>query len=649
MSRQHKFATRLSRKLVLGTSIIFVVSLIVLAIFSMDITQRASVKYATELLHAAINEIEAPISHAERMTAGVSRTMEEENHSGVQLDTANYFHLLESGTSGNPHLVGFGVFYEPYRYDSKNAKTGIYVSRNPVTGKSERDWDNDTEGDFIETDYRALDWYKVAKDSGKGVWFPPYFDKTDNSDSLLLVTYSHPMKDDKGEVFGVCTSDLSLEWIRNKLESLKPYENSNIIIADQDLNYICNPIAENPFQGTMYDTPFIPGMSKTLTESDTAGALLDEMDQSGSILFKSDGKYAFCVYGIMSNGWIMSVITLYNDTFRDLISLIILILLITLAGLVILYFSTRLTIKKQTEPLGSFSEAASRITDGHFDVPIPEVRTGDEIEDLGEALKYMQVSVTDYIDRLETTTAEKERLSSELKLSHGIQMEMLSSDFPKFAHGGIYASCTPAREVGGDLYDFVANDKETFFILGDVSGKGVPAALLMAITIAAFRTIPKHAHTMANMVYHINRTFCHSNKDMMFVTLVLGRIDRLTGEVSFCNAGHNPMVYISPEGKAEFVKARPNLACGIMDRFSYEGDTLTMAPGSRLLIYSDGLTEAERADKAQYGEDRLLAWVSSTSPTLSDEQFVKALASEVHSFTAGNEPNDDMTIMSVSI
>ena len=199
-------------------------------------------------------------------------------------------------------------------------------------------------------------------------------------------------------------------------------------------------------------------------------------------------------------------------------------------SLLVLYYLSRKIIFDESKPIKEFAIAASKITDGRFDIPIPEVKTKDEMMELGNALTYMQDSVTRYIAELKTTTAEKERLASELDVARKIQAQMLSTDFPQLEGCGIWASSVPAREVGGDLYDFFVKDKNLYFIIGDVSGKGVPAALLMAITIAAFRSSCKKEQDVSELVSIINDTFCESNEDMMFVTLIAGKLNMETGE-----------------------------------------------------------------------------------------------------------------------
>jgi sigma-B regulation protein RsbU (phosphoserine phosphatase) len=260
----------------------------------------------------------------------------------------------------------------------------------------------------------------------------------------------------------------------------------------------------------------------------------------------------------------------------------------------------------------------------------------------------MQNSITDYIHELKTTTAANERMESELNVARNIQLGMLSRDFPDNLH----AMLVPAKEVGGDLYDFVQRDRKLYFAVGDVSGKGVPASLMMAITRAALRFVSSIDQPINSIVSRINNSVTDSNSNNMFVTLFVGRIDLDSGHMEFCNAGHNPIIIIPPAGKPYFLKAKPNLAIGLYEDFPYEAESIDLAPRTRIVAYTDGINEAERTDKTLYGNDRLLAWADSAKArdlSLSEKDIVDDLYASVKDFVGDNQQNDDITILSLSL
>lgn len=647
MIKKHAFASRLSRKIVLITSVVFLIAVLAVGAIGIKVSRDSSLDLAEELLSHAASEVETPLKQTEQLANHVARFIEELNSRGEILDTLSLFHLFERTVADDPNILGVGIFYEPYMYDREQRFGGIYLLHDAATGEIVHEIDFDEQCEEYDWDYFTFDWYTNARVDGDSKWVSPYMDVMEEGDSILTTTYSCPLRDGGGNIFAVFTADVSLDWVKDRLEEFKPYPSSSIVVADADLRYICNPIAENITEGTLYDTPFMENFSIGL-DFMSSDALMDEMEKSGNIRLSNGGNSAFCVFKRLSNGWILGVNSLYADAFRGIFTMLVILAAMTVLGLLVLFLSSRRIINRESSPISDFAMAASKITGGRFDVPISRTGTQDELEDLGDALRYMQQSVTDYIEKLETTMSEKRRLESELDVARNIQMQMLSKQFPHMEHAGVYASCTPAREVGGDLYDFVVSGNNLYFVLGDVSGKGVPAALLMAITIAAFRAIGKKGHDIAEIASRVNNTFCRSNDDLMFVTLVVGKLDLETGHVSFCNAGHNPMMLVDDRGKAEFIKCRPNLACGVMEGFKYVEEGFDMKSGSRLIVYTDGITEAEDSAKNQYGEERLLKWGEKCFSASSDRDAVNSLSESVQDFVSGAEPNDDRTILTLS-
>ncbi len=249
-------------------------------------------------------------------------------------------------------------------------------------------------------------------------------------------------------------------------------------------------------------------------------------------------------------------------------------------------------------------------------------------------------------EELETTVTANERMESELNVARAIQMGMLNTKFPE----QLYAMLCPAKEVGGDFYDFSPKDGKLYFAIGDVSGKGVPASLMMALTSVIMRFVSGLGLPINTMLERINNSVCNANSNGMFVTLFVARLDIRSGQMEYCNAGHNPIVVIPPEGDPFFLKAKPNLAIGLLGDFHYEGESLELKPGTRLVAYTDGVTEAERADFSQFGNDRLLNWayeIAQKGESVKDKEVVESLYQSVKSFANGTPQNDDIAIMSL--
>ena len=251
-------------------------------------------------------------------------------------------------------------------------------------------------------------------------------------------------------------------------------------------------------------------------------------------------------------------------------------------------------------------------------------------------------------DQLEETTAAKERIESDLRIARNIQMSMVPSLFPEREDLDLFASMTPAKEVGGDLYGYLLIGDLLYFCLGDVSGKGVPASLFMAQATRLFRTLAAQKMQPAEIATHINDALSgDDNEQGMFVTMFIGLVDLQTGHLHFCNAGHNPPVLID-DGKTEFIEMIPNLPIGLMPEFEYEGEEIADISNHPLFVYTDGLNEAENRQQKQFSDERLLEILTST-PFESSKQTIELLASEVEKHRDGADPNDDLTMLCVKV
>jgi serine phosphatase RsbU (regulator of sigma subunit) len=252
-------------------------------------------------------------------------------------------------------------------------------------------------------------------------------------------------------------------------------------------------------------------------------------------------------------------------------------------------------------------------------------------------------------DQLEVTTAAKERIESELRIARDIQKSMVPSVFPQREGLDMYASMTPAKEVGGDLYGYLLEGDKLYFCLGDVSGKGVPASLFMAQATRLFHTLAKQGMMPAEICTRMNEALSgEDNESGMFVTFFLGLVDLTTGHLDYCNAGHNPPVIGGCESHGEFLDVLPNAPIGLWPGLEYEGEQLDTIKGKPLFLYTDGLNEAEDTQQAQFGDDRLLDILRHT-PFDNAQHVIEHLGEAVEQHRKGAEPNDDLTMLCLRI
>ncbi len=248
-------------------------------------------------------------------------------------------------------------------------------------------------------------------------------------------------------------------------------------------------------------------------------------------------------------------------------------------------------------------------------------------------------------DMLEETTTQKERIESELRIARDIQMSMVPHTFPERGSLDLYAYMSPAREVGGDLYDYLLYDDKLYFCVGDVSGKGVPASLFMAQTMRLFRMLSAQHMMPAEICTRINRALSgDDNVQAMFVTMFVGLVDLTTGHLDFCNAGHNPPVLGGGQDKGAFLKMEANAPIGICPDLEFVGEQIASVAGRALFVYTDGLNEAENPQNEQFGDERLLSLLQGAADKRSRE-VIETLTAEVEAHREGADPNDDLTML----
>lgn len=251
-------------------------------------------------------------------------------------------------------------------------------------------------------------------------------------------------------------------------------------------------------------------------------------------------------------------------------------------------------------------------------------------------------------DQLETVTAQKERIESELRIAREIQMSMVPTNFSVCPDIDIYASMTPAKAVGGDLYDFFIIDDQFYFCIGDVSGKGVPAALFMAVTKSLFRAYSLEERMPDRIVSRMNNTQAENNKKHMFVTLFVGILDLKSGELRYCNAGHEVPLIIDSEVRE--LPVIPNIPVGAIRKATFQMQTAVVKPQSTILLYTDGLNEAMNADHHMYGRDRIFDELlkSAQSSQHAPKTLIESLTQDVNSFVGDTEQSDDITMIALS-
>jgi sigma-B regulation protein RsbU (phosphoserine phosphatase) len=367
--------------------------------------------------------------------------------------------------------------------------------------------------------------------------------------------------------------------------------------------------------------------------------------------FDSDVWPVYIFYEPVENtNW--SIASVVPSPMVDILAIgmgVIMIVLIAIA-LFITRFVGRFVIKRATKPLKQLAASADEVAKGNFSAPLPRIKHNDEIHQLRDSFESMQHSLKNYIEELKETTASKAAIENELKVAHDIQMSMLPKTFPPYPERNdidIYGVLTPAKDVGGDLFDFHIRNEKLFFCIGDVSGKGVPASLVMAMTRSLFRNISSHIEEPHLIVKTLNAAMADGNETNMFVTLFLGVLDLHTGLLRYCNAGHNSPLVIGHD--VSVLNCHPNVPIGVLDDWDYTCQEKQFEPQHAIFLYTDGLNEAEDVGHAQFGNNRMFR-VAETC--LADGQvevatLINKMSEAVHRFVGDAEQSDDLTMLAI--
>ena len=251
-------------------------------------------------------------------------------------------------------------------------------------------------------------------------------------------------------------------------------------------------------------------------------------------------------------------------------------------------------------------------------------------------------------NQLEETTTAKERIESELRIARDIQMSMVPNVSPDREGLDLYASMTPAKEVGGDLYGYLLIGDDLYFCVGDVSGKGVPASLFMAQATRLFRTLAAQKMMPAEIATRMNDALTENNERGMFVTMFLGLVNLETGRLDFCNAGHNPPVIYDQINLGSFIEMESNAPIGLWPELEFVGETIESIKGKPLFVYTDGLNEAENPEQEQFGDERMLEFLHHAH-FRDAQELVETLKAEVERFRQSADPNDDMTMLCLKV
>jgi len=535
--------------------------------------------------------------------------------------------FAKMGLVSLPSAVGGGFWYAPYAFNNEKYRASSYAFFDRISGEIRID----NAFNMDEYDYHNRKWYNELyeniKEPNQVAWTKPY---VDDSGSFSLMTTAGAGIFKNGVLIGVTTVDWEIEEVIKRLLEIIPTENSFVILCVPHKDYIISSAHASNFAGdSMSDIPW----------------------DINSDYFHYDGINYMRFGRYMNNGWLLSIQIPEKEIFAEvekknnIFSVIIEISFIAMLALAYILISRFINT-----PIKHLTNEVSQIGLGNLDTQI-DINSRDELGQLAKTFNKMTGDLKKSIEENAREREEKKRISTELSVAKEIQESMLPGIFPAFPERDefdIYAVMIPAREVGGDFYDFYHLDNDNLAILiADVSGKGIPASLFMvkAKTLINNFSAGKSPKTAFESV---NKKLCKNNDACIFVTAFMGIYNIPTGKFTYVNAGHNPPLLKKKDGSFEYLKTNPCIVMAVKEDAKYNDEEIYLENGDTIYLYTDGVTEAMNNNKELFGESRLKDALNNYRDA-SPYDLLHAVKDEVDIFCAGAEQADDIAMLALSI
>lgn len=628
---KYSFSMRISLAVLLIVTVLLGVVMSICFFLSKEATSQEAMARGRSELRSANAEIEKILVSVSSTVDGMRGAV---LHCLQSPDTM--YSIAYDVLMSNPNIVSSTIAFEPNFFSEK----GYFYA--PTTM-----WFGDTlKRKQLGTQtyrYHQMEWYAIPFQTKRPYWCEPYYDRGGND--YLEVTYSSPIELD-GRVIGIITADVTLDRLTEIVNRIHVYPHSYNFMLSRKGIYLTHPDKNRVMSRSIFSD------ANDLTDT-IVGRIGEEMTsgKSGAAEFRGSYGDSFVLFEPLGRiGWSTAIICSKDDVFANAHRLGRILVIVLVLGMLLLIFVCYKVVRLYCAPLKIISASAENVAMGNFETRLPKIRSRDELYRLRSMMVYMQKSLVNYMNKLQEMTANKERIESELRIAHNIQMYMIPRIFPPFPDRtdiDIYAMLRPAKEVGGDFYDFQIEDDHLYFIVGDVAGKGVPASLVMAVARTLFRIIAPREKEVVRVVEALNDAMVDGNESRLFITLFVGDLDLRTGNLEYCNAGHNPpIVRFGDTHHTQYLEVLPNLPVGALRNMDFKKQNITLPKNSVLFLYTDGLTEAENGSQEQYGEERLMALAKSKEEVPDDaETIVNNVFEAVERHVDGAEQSDDLTLL----
>ncbi|MBI2470806.1 MAG: SpoIIE family protein phosphatase [Planctomycetes bacterium] len=604
--------------------------------FSRKIIEKNVEENAKNLTFTTVNKVETVLHSIEKIPENMAYFLENSTFRKNEL-----LNLIRTVVKNNSEIYGSTISFEPYAFDKNALYFGPYFYKSNgkirftyLGGESYR--------------YFYLDWYQIPKELNRAVWSEPYYDE--GGGNIIMCTYSVPFYktiSGKKQFMGIVTADVSLNWLEEIVSSIRISRTGYGFLISRKGMMVTHPTSSLIMNETLFS------IAETRNDARLREIGREMINGKSGFVPVEDivsGKKCWLYYApLPSSGWSLGVLFPQEELMADIVHLNHTVFLLGIIGTALLLGVIVFISRSITRPLRILARATTDIAKGNLDIEIPAIKSRDEVGRLGESFISMKRSLKQYIKELTDTTSAKERIESELKIAHDIQMSILPKIFPPFPNRpefDIYAIIEPSKEVGGDFYDFFLMDDYLYYVIGDVSGKGVPASLFMAVTKTLIKAKTDKDMMPDEILTKVNKELCVGNDSSMFVTIFCGRLNTQTGEVFYSNGGHNLPYFLYSHGSAELLENTGGMALGIMEDVKYQTKKIMLRTGDGIFLYTDGVTEAMDSSENLFSDRRLKEFLQEVSG-FSPKKLIQDTVGTVKKFASGAPQADDITIMAL--
>ena len=572
----------------------------------------------------------------EQTIVNTARILELKNNvSGEELDLLAQAGL-ESITQQYGHFYEFFIYVLPKHGELSN---GIFYYSYIKNGKIHTlNWK--------ETGFaKNREWLNYALKTGKIHWTEPYLAQDPHGDKVLSSSVSIPFKF-KGSTDwdGVIGTSGNLDAMRDWLNNYQFEANGKYLLTSAKGLYLIHPDKNIEFKKTIsqladeINSKQLKYVAKQVEEGKSGFVTMPKSSVH-------NGEVVFVYSPIPKTNWSSYLVYSSENFYKPVKHFQLILLSVTIFGVFLLILFINWICNFTTNPIVKLSHVAEKYGKGEFEAELPPVTSNDEVGILTQAFYTMRDNLLNLLKIQKENAREEQKRASELEIATKIQASVLPINFPETNHFDIYASMNPAKEVGGDFYDFFFIDENRFvFLIADVSGKGIPAALFMMNAKSLLKSNLLSGYPLDIAINKTNNELCATNEAGMFLTAFIAILNTQTGELEYVNAGHNPPA-VKLNNEFEYLKSDTNLVLSAMGNYEYKSSKIFLKPEDNILIYTDGVTEAQNTKEEFYGEERLINLLNSNIQ--GSKEIIENVKADIDKFSNGASQSDDITMVDV--